>query len=689
MTFLLSSTFTDSLAKLTAEEQKVAKTTAFDLQINPANPGHQFHKLDRARDKAFWSVRVSSDLRIIVHRTDQSLMLCYVDHHDKAYAWAERRKLEVHPQTGAAQLVELRETVHEIVVPKYIETEVQKPALFHRCTDLDLMSWGVPQDWLPDVRTATEDTLLQITDHLPSEAAEALLEVAVGGWPVPKQAGKPHADPFDHPDAQRRFQVLANSEDLQRALDAPWEKWITFLHPDQKDLVGSAQAGPFRVSGSSGTGKTIVALHRAVYLARANPEARVLLATFSESLAHALKDKLNRLISGEPKLAERVSVHSMLSFGVRLLETSHPDLKLIDDEALAAIVAKSSGALTGHTYSVPFLLSEWTDVVEAWGLESWEDYKNVTRLGRKTRLPEAQRKVLWSIFETVKTSLAASRQVTESGLFNALSREIAQRKHPPFEFVVIDEAQDVSLPQLRFLAAFGAKEPNRLFFSGDTAQRIFRTPFSWKAAGIDLRGRCRTLKVNYRTSHQIRRQADRLLGKSVSDVDGNVDDRFTTVSVFNGPDPRIEECANRDQERALVVAWLRDLLDQGCKPHELAVIVRSSEEFSRAHEVAVDLGLPFVVLDDHVSPVQGKLSVVTMHLAKGLEFRGVAVIACDEGVIPSDERIDSAAEASDLEEIYNTERNLLYVACTRARDFLLVTSGGAGSEFLGDLSCAK
>ena len=687
MTFLLSSTFTDSLAKLTAEEQKGVKTTAFDLQVNPANPGHQFHKLERARDKAFWSVRVSSDLRIIVHKTEQSLMLCFVDHHDKAYAWAERRKLEVHPQTGAAQLVEVRETVHEIVVPKFVEAEVQKPALFHRCTDLDLLSWGVPEDWLPDVRSATEDTLLQITDHLPSEAAEALLEVAVGGWPASKKVVTTDIDPFEHPDAQRRFQVLANSEALQKALDAPWEKWITFLHPDQKDLVCSMQAGPFRVSGSSGTGKTIVALHRAVYLARVNPEARVLLATFSESLAHSLKDKLNRLIAGEPKLAERVSVHSMLAFGLRLLETSRPDLKLIGDEELSIVVTKVSESLAINNYSVSFLLSEWTEVVEAWGLDSWDDYKNVPRLGRKTRLPETQRKVLWEIFEGIRVTLESLEQVTEAGLFNTLSHEIAQRKYPPFEFVVVDEAQDISLPQLRFLAAFGAKEPNRLFFAGDTAQRIFRTPFSWKVAGIDLRGRCRTLKVNYRTSHQIRRQADRLLGKAVSDVDGNVDDRSTTVSVFNGPDPRIEECDTREKERAFVVAWLQSLIDQGCKPHELAVIVRSSEEFSRAHEVAADMGIPFIVLDDHISPVQGRLSVVTMHLAKGLEFRGVAVMACDDGVIPSDERINSAAEASDLEEIYNTERNLLYVACTRARDFLLVTSGGAGSEFLDDLTC--
>ena len=117
MDFHIADTFTDSLARLTGEEQKAVKTTAFDLQMNPVSPGMQLHKLDRAKDKKFWLVRVGSDIRLIVHKSDASLLLCYVDHHDKAYGWAERRKLETHPTTGAAQLVEIRETVKEIVVP--------------------------------------------------------------------------------------------------------------------------------------------------------------------------------------------------------------------------------------------------------------------------------------------------------------------------------------------------------------------------------------------------------------------------------------------------------------------------------------------------------------------------------------------------------------------------------------------
>src|SRR6478609_2679138 len=158
MDFLIADTFTDSLARLTGEEQKAVKTTAFDLQMNPASPGLSLHKLDRARDKRFWSARVSGDLRLIVHRGERSLLLCYVDHHDKAYEWAERRRLETHPTTGAAQLVEIRETVTEIVVPVYVEERIEQPisapertALFGETADDDLLGYGVPAEWLTDV----------------------------------------------------------------------------------------------------------------------------------------------------------------------------------------------------------------------------------------------------------------------------------------------------------------------------------------------------------------------------------------------------------------------------------------------------------------------------------------------------------------------------------------------------------
>jgi mRNA-degrading endonuclease RelE of RelBE toxin-antitoxin system len=690
MNFRIADTFTDSLARLTGDEQKAVKTTAFDLQLNPENPGHSFHKLDRAKDKSFWSVRVGRDIRLIVHKTADSLLLCYVNHHDKAYEWAERRKLSTHPKTGAAQLVELRETVQQVLVPIYTHPQsakkaIRKKLLFENVAEEKLLEFGVPPDWLADVRAATEDTLFALAEHLPVEASEALLELATGGKPRPQQPIPASANPFDHTDALRRFRVMADVEELSRALESPWEKWIVFLHPEQRQWVERDYAGPARVSGSAGTGKTIVALHRAAHLARANPDSRVLLTTFSETLAHALEEKLRRLLGNEPRLRERLDVQAVHAVGLRLFTAQIGQAKLATRKTIANLLRAAAEAVGGHKFKLLFLIAEWDQVVDAWQLTSWEAYRDVSRLGRKTRLPEAGRKILWSIFERVRAGLNAQGLITPSAMFTALAAKLTKSEQIPFEFAVVDEAQDVSIAQLRFLAALGGNRPNALFFAGDLGQRIEQQPFSWKAVGVDIRGRSRTLRVNYRTSHQIRTQAGRLLGPEVADVDGNAEIRSDTVSVFNGPPPAILKLKNEREEAKIVGAWLAERSKSGVAPHEIGIIVRSEAQLDRAIAALEESRLPYKILDDHVATTFGCVSIATMHLAKGLEFRAVAVLACDDEVVPLQERIDTIGDDADLKEVYDTERHLLYVACTRARDHLLVTGVEPGSEFVEDM----
>ena len=668
MDFRIADTFTDSLAKLTGEEQKLVKTTAFDLQLNPASPGFSFHKLDKAKDKNFWSVRVGSDIRLIVHKSAASLLLCYVDHHDKAYDWAERRKLETHPKTGAAQWVEIRETVQEIVVPAYVQAELvmaPKPApqpkpLFTGRADDELLGYGVPAEWLADVKNATEDTLLALIDHLPAEAAEALLELATGGKPCIPAQPIAMANPFDHPDAQRRFRVMTNVEELQRALDFPWEKWTVFLHPEQRQWVERDYTGPARVSGSAGTGKTIVALHRAVHLARTHPSARVLLTTFTDTLASALHTKLRRLLGNEPRLAERIDVHSLNAIGLRLYKSHIGQATIASRETVREVVNEAANTVGGHKFGLHFLLTEWEQVVDAWQLANWEAYRDVVRLGRKTRLPEAQRAVLWSIFEQVRAGLKERKLVTHAALFSALAVAIAKKKNVVFDFAVVDEAQDISVAHLRFLAALGGSGPNArpdaLFFAGDLGQRIFQQPFSWKGLGVDIRGRSRTLRVNYRTSHQIRTQADRLLGPVVTDVDGNSEDRSDTVSVFNGPPPTIRTFKDESEEINNVGNWIAERVKDGVLPHEFGVFVRSTAQLYRAEAAVNAVGLAFRILDEHVETISGHVSISTMPLAKGLEFRAVVVIACDDEIIPLQDRIEMVGDDADLQEVYDTER---------------------------------
>jgi len=692
MDFRIADTFTDSLGRLTGHEQKAVKTTAFDLQLNPANPGMSFHKIDKAKDKNFWSVWVSSDIRLIVHKSDAGLLLCYVDHHDKAYDWTQRRKLEPHPKTGAAQLVEIRETVKEVVVPVYVQAELAvresaagKQPIIGRVSDDELLGYGVPAEWLNDARTATEDTLLALTDHLPAEAAEALLELATGGQPRVAQPSVVTVNPFDHPDAQRRFRVMTNVEALQRALDYPWEKWTVFLHPEQRQWVERDYNGPARVSGSAGTGKTIVALHRAAHLARTQPDTRVLLATFSDTLANALQVKLRRLLGSEPRLSERIDVHSLNAIGLRLYKAHVGQATIAGRDVLRELIEVASHEVGDHKFGLHFLLTEWEEVVDAWQLCDWEAYRDVARLGRKTRLLETQRTVLWSIFERVRAELQARQLITYAELFGALTAVIAASQNPIFDFAIVDEAQDISVAHLRFFAALGDGRPNALFFAGDLGQRIFQQPFSWKALGVDIRGRSRTLRVNYRTSHQVRTQADRLLGPAVTDVDGNREDRSDTVSVFNGPPPVIQSFHSEGEEIRAVGHWIAERAREGVLPHEFGVFVRSAVQLARAQDAVTAAEMAFKVLDEHVATTSGHVSISTMHLAKGLEFRAVVVMACDDEVLPLQERIETVGDDADLHEVYDTERHLLYVACTRARDHLLVTAVEPASEFLDDM----
>ena len=255
MQFVIANTFQESLAKLQAAEQTATKLAAMEVQMNPAHPSLKMHRLDKVRDKNFWSARANDDVRLIVHRTENSCLLCYLGHHDVAYAWAERRKLSVHPTTGAAPMVVLKETVQEVFVRKYVEepsiVRATSLPLLVTASDAELLGCGVPEEWLDGVRKAIEYNVLDLVNDLPEEAREAILVLATGVRPVKAEEvvllqstppAKVEQAAFAHPDAQRRFRTVSNREELKRALDAPWEKWAVFLHPAQRALVASGSA---------------------------------------------------------------------------------------------------------------------------------------------------------------------------------------------------------------------------------------------------------------------------------------------------------------------------------------------------------------------------------------------------------------------------------------------------------------
>lgn len=672
MTLRIADTFTAALDRLTAPEKAAAKQAAFDLQVDPSAPGLSLHRVDRSRDKDFWTARVTRDLRIVLHKRAGDTLLAWVGHHDAAYAWAERRRLETHPATGAAQLVEVRERVEEIAVP--VAALTAKPTLFARTPEATLLLCGVPADWIADVRAATDDTLLDLAGHLPAEALEALINLSAGIEPAP---AAPTPDPFAHPDAQRRFRLLVDSDELARALDAPWEKWTIWLHPAQRSFADNDFSGPARVTGSAGTGKTIVALHRAVRLARADAGSRVLLTTYNQRLAVGLNAKL-RLLAAPPNLrvadlrSAALAEHERLLGPVRIATT--PD-----------VTAALATAARGTLFDPGFLRDEWRLIVDARNVRDAATYRDLPRHGRRTRLTGDRRDMLWSVFAGARAALAARGLKTYAEALHDTAAALAVEAKPPFDHILVDEAQDLTLAELRFLKAAVSREINGLFFAGDIGQRIFRPAFAWSAEGVGIRGRSRSLKVNYRTSRQIRRSADLLLPTRLVELEGAEEDRTGVQSLFDGPPPVIRAFPTEAAETAFVATWLARAVADGIRPEEIAVLVRSVAEFPRAERAIADAGLDATPLVARATPKPGRVVLATMHTAKGLEFRAVAAIACDADVLPSAARLAEATDETALAEIFATERHLLYVAGTRSRERLLVSGRSPASAFLEDL----
>jgi hypothetical protein len=687
VTLLYASTFADALGRLTHNEQKQVKLTTVDLMLDPRGNGLQMHRVEKS--EGFWTVRVSQDIRIVVHKSDDDVLLAYVGHHDDAYRWAERKRLVPHERTGAMQFVEIPvvDAVPSVASPEPTAVLIGSPEPapsfsvvrpFAALSDDQLLDVGVPRDWLEAVRETVEDELFILFDKLPAEAAEALLDHATGGRIEDHVAVvAPTVSPFAHPDAQRRFRLVENIEELKAALDQPFEKWAVFLHPTQRELVERDWSGPARVSGSAGTGKTIVALHRAVHLARNDPAAKVLLTTFSKPLAVALAAKRDVLTEAEPVIRSRVQVSTLDQAAHELFTTRFGPVNMATASQVRNAIGKARDAGLGGTFTSDFLFEEWEELVDAWHVTDADLYAEVPRLGRKMRLGARQREAAWAVYEFVRMRLAERKLTTWPQLYARLAEWLRESGPLPWTHVVVDESQDLSVAQVRFLAAAGADRPGALFLTGDIGQRIFHLPFSWVRLGLDIRGRSHRLKVNYRTSHQIRSAADRLLPGSITDLDGEEEGRRGTVSVFDGPAPSLILVAGELEEEQAVAHFLRHCRGEGIDAPQIAVLVRGPGQLGRARSAVKASG------EDPRAP--DGIAIRTMHDAKGLEFRAVAVMACDEDVLPDPARLAGIGDMGDMEAAYETERHLLYVACTRARDRLLVTGVAPGSEFLDDL----
>lgn len=352
-----------------------------------------------------------------------------------------------------------------------------------------------------------------------------------------------------------------------------------------------------------------------------------------------------------------------------------------DESAFVRQAVEANRALLPGDLSVQFVCSEWERIVDVRNLCTREAYRDARRRNVTRRLAEARRRMLWEVFERVRAAFAAQGMLSKGMLFGALADWLRENpgKCRAYDHVIVDESQDLGEIELAFLAAY-AQRPDCLFFAGDLGQRIKRYPFSWKEVGITLQGRSRVLKVNYRTTQEIRRMADKLLDEVSEDVDGDTQDRSGTISLLRGRKPEVQVFKAVEAERDGVAAWLDKLLQAGTKASEIAIFFRDEAQRPRALAAIRVSGYRDTLVNGST-----RIRVGTMEEAKGLEYRAVAVIACDSAIVPSPARLAEAGFISGMEDVYETERNLLYVACTRARDALLVTAVGTPSELLLDV----
>jgi superfamily I DNA/RNA helicase len=579
----------------------------------------------------------------------------------------------------------------------------QAPHLFADRRDRDFTTVGIDEELIPLLRRiADEAELYAIANYLPDAQGDAVLLLADGKSTdeVWAELAKDYeltgaaVDPEDidaalqKPGTQSSFVVTTSDTELVELLSGDFEAWRTFLHPTQRAVAyRPIFNGPAKITGGAGTGKTVVAVHRARFLAQGLLDAgdttsRVLVATYTNSLADNLDRTLRSFCT--PEQYRRLQVSTVDSFARHTLASAKVKLRPAQADTLREI-ADRAAAMSGLDeigHDGRFLLTEWEQVILARRLTTLADYGTSPRPGRGRQLSRSARKLVWEAVEHLLAELQRLRQATYLQLADQAADLLAGRSARPFAHVVVDEAQDLHPAQWRLLREAVSPGENDLFIAGDAHQRIYDHRVSLLSLGIDTRGKSRRLKINYRTSQQILGWALGILtGQPVDDLNGDLESEVGYRSSFDGPVPTVQQFTTPAEEAEFVAAQVAEWLEGGVAPGAVGITARTRRDL-RAVQVALDdADIRWSEIGSDIK--QPSVRTATMHACKGLEFARLAVVAANADNLPLPAATTPAAEdeaqyALDL----LRERCLLYVACTRARDELVVTSSGPPSSLL-------
>src|SRR5690554_6590502 len=703
-----SDKYFESLLKLTPNEQSQANKAVMLFQQDRNHPSLNYEKLPSFRDDKVRSIRANQDVRIILaaaEKEDLYLML-YVNHHDTAYKWAEKRKIEINPNPGSLQVFTVEETALEPASGTQ-ETPAQ-PGLFDAIRDRQLLQLGVPEDALAVVRSMKIEADLEtalINEQIPKDAHDGLFMLMAGAsfeeaWNEVVPAAPESVDTEDfttaltRPESRALFTVAENEQALQEVLNQSIEKWRVFLHPAQRRLAEGKKNGPVRVQGVAGTGKTVVAMHRAEWLAEnfansAQPgeqQSKVLFTTFTRNLAADIRQNLNKICSRQA--LERIEVLNLVAWVVSFLKKQGYDYGLLLDaqqhkrlweEAYAEKPATSDLGLA-------FFQEEWARVIQPQSIQSLDGYKRASRIGRGTRLNRQQRVEIWPVFERFR-HLLASNHLKETDDVYRDARELLEANpelRPALCSVIVDEAQDMGSQAFMLLRALVPPGPNDLFIVGDGHQRIYgKNKVVLGQCGIDIRGRSARLKVNYRTTDETRKLAVSILeGVEVDDLDGGQDSHQFYHSLMHGPAPEVKCFAHAIEQADAILSAIQA---QGLSPEACCVIARTHKELNDIKAHLENRQQLCHQLDGRgAATPDGALNLATMHRVKGLEFDAVFVASANQGLVPLGFVMHSAADAVTRRQRENEERALVYVSLTRARKLAFVYGYGEMSEWFAD-----
>ena len=668
-------------AKVREVFSKFAEATHTGIHLEP---------IKAARDKRLHSIRIDSYWRGVVLKQDDGdiYTLLTVRGHDEAYEWASRRAVTINPTTG---VIELRDVaaLDELTAE---QPESSTQPLFGHVKDSVLAKLGVDESVINFARTLTDVTQLDASKPLlPQSQWDVLCGLAAGLSPDEVWAevaeNAPQTVDTDDVDAavertHGRIVVVDGPDELMSVFERPLDLWRVFLHATQQLLVEKPFTGPARATGGPGTGKTVVALHRAYRLAE-RADGRVLLTTFTSTLSAALDAGLLLLGDSpgrEPNARNNIDVLHIDKLANQIVRDQRGHLTILDERQQDGLWQEVIDQ-RGVGFTATFLSQEWREVILSQNLGSEDDYLDASRSGRGVALSRRQRQAVWKVVESFETALRERKMWTHESVLREAFRISSTRTTKPFRHVVVDEAQDLSPMQWRLLRAIVAPGPDDMFVAGDPHQRIYNNYASLRSLGINIAGRSSRLKINYRTTAEILAWSLGMMrGEPVDDLDDGLDTLAGCRSEVHGEAPTLRGFGTSRQELAYIAGTVADWLAADIAAGEIGIAARTNYYADRIAEELRSRGILVRALSNSD---QNAVAVGTMHRMKGLEFRCVLVAGVSEGVVP----LPNAVRAADIDKQAHAldllrERSLLFVACTRAREDLVITWNGEPSPFL-------